>query len=87
MNSQFVSRNFWSVYREMYTLHGKMNDSLQPRNEVYFTLVLFTVKEITHKSQKNHFFQKEKLEIWIRNIISVTGFVRKSLKYTLMDLL
>ena len=68
-------------YRKMYTFQGKMNELLQPR-DFYFTLVLFRVKEITHKSHKNYFFQEEKLKIWIQNIISETGFVRKSLKYT-----
>ena len=71
-----------SVHRKIYTLHGKMNELLQLRNEVYFALVLFSVKEITHESHKKHHFQQWKLKIWIRNIVSVIRFVRKLLKYT-----
>ena len=29
-----------------------MNELLQPRNKVYFALVIFTVKEITHENHK-----------------------------------
>ena len=51
-----------SVYRKIYTLHGKMNELLQSRNKLYFTLVLSTVKELTHKSHKNYFFSERKAE-------------------------
>ena len=40
------------TYRKMYMSHAKMNELLQPRNKVYFALVIFTVKEITHESHK-----------------------------------
>ena len=63
------SSNFESAYRQMYPFYAKMNELLQPRNKVYFALVIFTVKEViheSHKNDKNYQIQQWKLKIWIR---------------------